>query len=257
MRSSLGYGIHSEYRPSDTLLLTFDRPTDRAAGRGDKAYVDSLFTFSEALGDSYSGEWVDASTFAARLLTPGETAPRFGHTLVNVTGDVRNAAGEPSTKMAPAYLGGAYDTGQPPALVGYDARDPDNGDVLWSDGDQLLLSFDSPTDRGRTVGGRAFVDGLLEFTDGLGVDYSAEWRDASTVTITSVVAHPNFLGYDSLGTSPDRAAALGAARCEWGAGFATTPTEMSATRVRCASYLHAAPAERRLQLALNTVDYTP
>ena len=164
--------------------------------------------------------------------------------------------------------------------MGYDARDPDNGDVLWSDGDQLLLSFDSPTvrlgsglglglgltnpnpcpnpnqDRGRTVGGRAFVDGLLEFTDGLGVDYSAEWRDASTVTITSVVAHPNFLGFDSLGTSPDRAAALGAARCEWGAGFATTPTEMSATRVRCASYLHAAPAERRLQLALNTVDYT-
>ena len=46
-------------------------------------------------------------------------------------------------------------------------------------------------------------------------------------------------------------------RCEWGGGFATTPTEMSATRVRCASYLHAAPAERRLQLSLNTVDYTP
>ena len=35
-RSSLGFGIHSEYRASDTLLLTFDRPTDRAAGRGDK-----------------------------------------------------------------------------------------------------------------------------------------------------------------------------------------------------------------------------
>ena len=67
--------------------------------------------------------------------------------------------------------------------------------MLWSDGDQLLLSFDSPTDRGRTLGGRSFVDGLLEFTDGLGVDYSAEWRDASTVTITSVIAHPNFLGY--------------------------------------------------------------
>ena len=31
--------------------------------------------------------------------------------------------------------------------MGYDARDPDNGDVLWSDGDQLLLSFDSPTVR--------------------------------------------------------------------------------------------------------------
>ena len=46
-------------------------------------------------------------------------------------------------------------------------------------------------------------------------------------------------------------------RCEWGAGFATTPTMMSATRVRCASYLHAAPAERRLQLSLNTIDYTP
>ena len=83
------------------------------------------------------------------------------------------------------------------------------------------------------------------------------WRDASTLTITSVVAHPNFLGYDSLGTSPSREAALTEARCEWGGGFATTPTEISATRVRCASYLHAAPAERRLQLSLNTVDYTP
>ena len=50
---------------------------------------------------------------------------------------------------------------------------------------------------------------------GLAADASAaEWRDASTITITSVVAHPNFLGFDSLGTSPDRAAALGAARAD-------------------------------------------
>ena len=99
----------------------------------------------------------------------------------------------------------------PPELVAFEAHDPDNADTIWSDGDQLLLRFDMPTDRGRNAGGKAFADNLLVFSDELGVDYSAAWSDASTLRVVALAEHPNFVGYDA-----DGAVSAGMARCRWG-----------------------------------------
>ena len=51
---------------------------------------------SQPLGDDYSGEWTDTSTFAIRLLTPSAVAPQLGTTQVEVVGDIRNSRGMPS-----------------------------------------------------------------------------------------------------------------------------------------------------------------
>ena len=77
-------------------------------------------------------------------------------------------------KMAPAFLSGDFGSNAPPALERFEAFAPDNGDTIWSDGDKLVIGFNMPTDEGRTAGGRAFVDNLLDVSDELGVEYSGE-----------------------------------------------------------------------------------
>ena len=260
-------GIHEHFAVGDRLRLSFDRPTDRSIAMGNRKYVDSLFAFSQQLGVDYSGEWTDASTMVISLLTPSPTsaAPNFGTTQVEVVGDIRNTRLQPSGKMAPAFLAGDYGSDAPPRLVKYEVVDPDNADTVYSDADTLLLVFDMPTDRGVSGGGKRFVDNLLEFSSSvpphqlqLGIDYSAEWTDASTLTITSLATHPNFLGFDA-----DPAVAAARARCRWGDptgatdGYETLPTLVEPMRVECPSYLHDTPGERTLQLTLNAEDYTP
>lgn len=41
----------------DFIKLTFDMPTDLAAARGDRAFVDRLFRIEPPIGADYSGEW--------------------------------------------------------------------------------------------------------------------------------------------------------------------------------------------------------
>ena len=253
--SSMPLGIHTEFRNGDKLVITFNRPTDKSIALGNKLYVDSLFSFSQPLGADYSAEWTDASTFAIRLLTAGAAAPPLGTTQVEVVGDIRNPIfARPSGTIAPAFLVGDYGSNSPPQLVRYEVLDPDNADTIYSDRDQLILQFDLPTDRGRGSGGKRFVDNLLEFSVQLGIDYSAEWTDASILTITSLATHPNFLGYDT-----DQAVSLSRARCRWGdePGDETVPTVLDAMSVQCSSYLHASSGARTLQLSLNDEDYTP
>ena len=236
------------------LRIHFERATDRSYGLGNKLYVDSLFAFSAQLGHDYSAEWTDLSTFAIHLLSPGTSAPPLGSTQVEVIGDIRNSRGMPSGAMPPAFLVGNYGSVSPPRLTRYEVLDPDNADTIYSNGDVLALSFDLPTDMGRDSGGRSFVDNFLDFSVQLGIDYSAAWADASSLVITSLATHPNFIGYDA-----DPQAALSKARCRWGdnPGDETQPTVLEAMVVQCASYLHAEARFRTLQLSLNEVDFAP
>ena len=54
----------------DAVRVLFDVDTDAAGGArsGDKAYVDSLFSFSLPLGLSYFGSWDDPRTFSVTIL---------------------------------------------------------------------------------------------------------------------------------------------------------------------------------------------
>eukprot|EP00966_Prymnesium_polylepis_P311548 7199037-Prymnesium_polylepis.2 len=90
----------------DSLLVRFDVPTDTAVAppqqwasvgsrvgdgqlTGGKSFVDQLFRFcalscetggQAVVGDDYTGEWIDKSTFAVTLLTPGASTLSLGST---------------------------------------------------------------------------------------------------------------------------------------------------------------------------------
>ena len=198
--------------------------------------------------------WTDSSTFIVDVVRAAADPPPLGITQVEVIADVRNAQGSPSGAIAPAFLRGSFGSAAPLHLVRFEVLDPDNADVIYSDGDQLRLVFDVPTDRGRSEGGKLFVDNLLEFSVQLGTSYSGAWSDESTLTITSVATHPNFLGYDE-----DATVALANARCRWGdeQGSETVPTVLEAMTVQCPSYLSPTAGARTLQLSLNNEDYLP
>ena len=83
--TSAGFG----YNRGDELLLTFDRATNRASPalptEGGARLVDELFLFSDRLGDDYSGDWLDDSTFRVRVLdTTGAAPPLVGSTTARV-----------------------------------------------------------------------------------------------------------------------------------------------------------------------------
>ena len=86
--------------------------------------------------------------------------------------------------------------------------DVDNGDDVYSANDTIVVRFDVSTDRagGAPSGGRAYVDGLFNFSDNLGADYEGEWIDDASkfvVTVKDVSNNTISLVYkfDSNGTA--------------------------------------------------------
>lgn len=64
----------------DTITVRLSEQTNRPGGTGtqSKTAVDSLFSFSDPLGDCYSGQWVDPSTFVITVNNVWETDPQIG-----------------------------------------------------------------------------------------------------------------------------------------------------------------------------------
>ena len=61
------------YGEGDELTIAFDRATDEAfesthARSGDESFVNGLFEFSHVLGNRFSGEWADASSFVVTVI---------------------------------------------------------------------------------------------------------------------------------------------------------------------------------------------
>ena len=134
------------------------------------------------------------------------------------------------------YLHGNFGRVTGPRIVGFSADDPDNGDGHFGNGDQLTITFDQRTNRGRThdnfgrpyatvfsegvesqvayplgvddVSGAALVDKLFSFSRPLGTDYSGDWLDDSTFVVTVIdstgaVAEDNDNGIDNNSNSTD------------------------------------------------------
>jgi hypothetical protein len=53
----------------DTLTIAFDKNTNQPSA-GTKTLLDAMFTFSEALGDDYTGEWAAADTLVITVQDP-------------------------------------------------------------------------------------------------------------------------------------------------------------------------------------------
>lgn len=92
-----------------------------------------------------------------------------------------------------------------PLFDTYVADDPDNGDIVFSNGDTITINFDSATNAtGNGLISQPEID--ANFTDGagapdFGTTYSGVWSAGSTslvITVTDVTGHNLFIGVDTI-----------------------------------------------------------
>lgn len=188
------------YSSGDTVTLSFDRPTDRAGGAraGNKAFVDGLFTFTQALAYDYSGEWLPGlldgdSAFRITILQatcPGCTPfPGIATVKPVDTASIRTRSGSSPRASAPSPpLSGDYGKTRGPQIVSFVADDFDNSDDIYSASDTLTVTFDLPTDRGGTDAKATSVEveDMLIFSQPLGDSLFSQWSDDSTLVITII-----------------------------------------------------------------------
>ena len=116
--------------------------------RGGKQYVDQMLEFNHAMGDDYSGEWLDSSTFVFTALdTASARPPEIGLTEVSVLSDyqwppevqyrpdkrynISNPAGTSPGCDTILPLSGTFGSTRPPQLVAVTVADADNGDDVY------------------------------------------------------------------------------------------------------------------------------
>ena len=62
----------ASYSANDTIIVLFDRPTNRPGGSGGMAFVDGLLNFSTPLGNDYAGAWsADGSRLVVTIVDAG------------------------------------------------------------------------------------------------------------------------------------------------------------------------------------------
>ena len=114
----------------DFITLTFDMPTDRAAARGDKAFVDRLFRIQPPIGADYSGEWQTDRLFRIQALdTVGGDLLMCNHdgcgahqtSNATLSGTLRNRGSTSRPSVTRAALMGISDSG-PPLLERFEVR---------------------------------------------------------------------------------------------------------------------------------------
>jgi len=73
-----------------------------------------------------------------------------------------------------------------PVIISLIADDPDDGDIVYSAGDTITMTFDSDTNTpgGAGIQTKTAVDNLFTFTKSLGQPYRGQWITADTFTIT-------------------------------------------------------------------------
>ena len=180
------------YGTGDSITTTFSGPTDRGAKSGGKAFVDRLFRFDPTLGADYCGAWVDSRQFVVRALdTVGgelnvcnhDGCEPFEQSNVTVVGSLRNTGSTSPVAVSSAHIAGASGNAAP-AVRSFEVSDPDHLDYVFSDGDEITVTFDRATDLGAVEARRRRVDALFSFNIPLGEDYSGQWVDDSVFAIT-------------------------------------------------------------------------
>ena len=264
------------YGEGDELTISFDRATDEAllvtqARSGDEAFVNSLFDFSHALGNRFSGAWADASSFVITVINATDetvtqpaddftvlpppvnqaadgvtvqavrATPRYKLAPIKTSAGRSTAASEPSPELT--LRGAGVGNADAPAIVpgtGLLADDPDAGDASYGVGDTLTITLTARTNRGAYAGGKDFVDSLFSMVPPLGADYSGGWEDGSVFVITVLSAARLFQQYTG--------------------EYQTTPALLLDDRLVCGSFDRGAfvdfiDVDREFMIALNGVDF--
>ena len=251
------------YGEGDLISVIFDRATDRAGYEPGynffRAGVDGLFAFTHSLGERYSGEWADDSTFTITVINASNAAVadalEAGSAVTVEAGSmcpdgvgtqcVRSASGlEPpwaeSAAIRLTEVGAGVGTATAPDIVSFVAADVDNGDISYGVGDSLTISFNGRTNLGADAGGMDFVDASFDMQPSLGSEYSGVWHDASTFIIDVGSASRQLQDYSG--------------------AYQTTPSILEDGTIVCDSFDRGAFADfsdvdREVIVSLNGVDF--
>ena len=179
---------------------SFDRkrPPDGVNRRkGGRQYVNSRFGFGGTdgrehyLGETYSGEWADASTFELVAIDTAISRPRGGHHRRPLVVGAAQRRRHRVRRVAEARRSrGSFGRDGPPVLVAFEAADPMQTRPGPSPYDTLTrASTARPTSASRRFGRCArvpynenVIGRFFTFSSALGGDARGTWVDASTFT---------------------------------------------------------------------------
>lgn len=180
---------NSGYSNGDTITVRFSGPTNMPSA-ATKSQLDSLFTFSQSLGDNYIGAYRNPSTLVVTISdTTNNEGPSVGSFTITIKsgGNLKNSAAtsEASVAQSPVLVGNFGDKAGP-FITDVTADDPDNSNAAYSDGDTITIRFSEPTDTpgGTTTQSKAAVNNLFTFTENLGDEYTGQWVNSLTFRIT-------------------------------------------------------------------------
>jgi hypothetical protein len=180
---ALNPSIDQVYAAGDQILITFDTDTD-GGGQPDKklavaAAVNALLKPSLMFATAYSAVWTPSREGVGKahalLITVEEVGPlqqsvnglsfSFQPSLSPIRVAERNSA--PAAGTSPALTGSFK---APPFIKSIEARNP-KGDMFYAAGDEILVTFSYPTNKGKAVdlSNKEGVDQLFTFSQGLGI----------------------------------------------------------------------------------------
>lgn len=96
------------------------------------------------------------------------------------------------------------------AIARFYARDPDSGDSVFGQGDEIVIDFNIPTNQAdlpSDVVTRVQLDNVFQFSMSIGKEYVGRWQTPSSLLITILNAtedssnqlfHPPYVGFTGL-----------------------------------------------------------
>ncbi len=190
-------GGDAVYGNKDTITAVFSEPTNRkdptpGTAELSKSDIDAIFSFSQSLGDGYTGTWTTPFILRITITDATNADAQIGvlTATVKTSANLKNA---PNTSQASAdtspELVGSFGEREGPSIKSVVADDPDNGDAIYSNGDTITVRFSEPTNEPDPTSGTAEltrddVDTIFAFSQYLGDDYKGEWINPVTLRIT-------------------------------------------------------------------------
>jgi hypothetical protein len=165
----------------DMIVIVFDVSTSQPYGpKPSRAQLLSLFSFSQELGNAFSGTWMSSFELAIELTDVTGATATIGSLTVTVIGPLYNLeeTSLPSNSVS-APLSGDWGVRPGPKITSMTASDPLNDDGIYNAGDEIVIVFSEPTNKPTSV-----VYDLFSFSDPMGAALSGFWVDSSTFRIT-------------------------------------------------------------------------
>jgi hypothetical protein len=164
-----------------------------------KEEISNIFSFSQLLGNNYTGRWllkgtafeiiiVNASGSSTEI--DGEGPPYIGGFVVTPIISkgrfIRSADGKslPSNQMSPV-LEGSFGP-EIIKVIAVIASDPDDSESSYDVGDAIIVRFSETTNKGELPDKmipRQAIDNLLQFNLPLGSDYEGDWVTCNSLRI--------------------------------------------------------------------------